>query len=115
MFADAEEKINTELNRLDQALSQMDVTLAANLATRRRKIIYHIGALRKKYQLRRAEMDETIGRRIHSAFTALLPHGNLQERTINVTSFIDRYGPNFIDIVYDAIDLDDHGHRFLYL
>ncbi len=115
LFADAEEKINTELDRLDQALSQMDVTLAANLATRRRKIIYHIGALRRKYQFRRMEMDETIGRRIRSAFTALLPHGHLQERTLNVMSFLDRFGPSFIDKVYDSIDLDDKGHRIVYL
>ncbi len=115
LFAEAEEKINTELNRLDQALSQMDVTLAENLATRRRKIIYHIGALRKKYQFRRAEMDETIGRRIRTAFTSLLPDGHLQERTLNVTSFLNRFGPNFIDMVYDSINLDDKGHRVIYL
>ncbi len=115
LFAEVEEKINTELNRLDQALSRMDPTLAANLATRRRKIIYHIGALRKKYQFRRTEKDETIDRRIRSAFTALLPNGQLQERALNVTSFLDRFGPSFIDMVYDSIDLDDKGHRIVYL
>ncbi len=115
IFAEVEANISTELNRLDQALSQVDVTLAANLATRRRKIVYHIGALQRKYQLRRAEKDETIGRRIGSAFTSLLPKGHLQERTLNITSFLDRFGPNFIDMTYDSIDLDDKGHRVVYL
>lgn len=115
LFAEVEEKINTELNRLDQALSHMDVTLAANLATRRQKIIYHIGALRKKYHFRRAEMDETIGRRMHAAFVALLPQGHLQERKLNVTPFLNRFGPSFIDTVYASIDLDDKGHRIVYL
>ena len=115
LFADVEERMNTELNRLDQALSQMDVTLAANLATRRRKIIYHIGAMRRKYHLRRAETDDTINRRVKAAITALLPNGGLQERTLNVISFLDRYGPNFIDMVFDAVDLDDKGHRVVYL
>ena len=32
LFPDAEEKINLELNRLDQQLSRLDPTLAANLA-----------------------------------------------------------------------------------
>ncbi len=115
MFADVEEKINTELNRLDQALSQMDVTLAANLATRRRKILYHIAALRKKYHLRRAETDETINRRLKSLFTTLVPQGHLQERTLNVVSLLDRFGPGFLDRVYASIDLDDKGHRVIYL
>lgn len=115
IFAEAEERIDSELNRLDQALANMDVTLAANLATRRRKINYHIAALRKKYQFRRAEQDIDIGRRITAAFTDLYPLGHLQERTLNVISFLDRLGPAFIDTVYGAIDLDDTGHRVIYL
>lgn len=115
LFADVEEKIDIELNRLDQALSEIDVTLAANLATRRRKILYHVAALRKKYHLRRAETDATINRRLNSLFTTLLPHGGLQERTLNATSFLDRFGDGFIDWIYDSIDLDDKGHRIVYL
>ena len=115
LFADVEERINTELNRLDQALSQMDITLAASLATRRRKIIYHIGAMRRKYHFRKAETDEIINRRVKAAITSLLPNGGPQERTLNVISFLDRYGPNFIDMVFDAVDLDDKGHRVVYL
>ncbi|NOT46363.1 MAG: bacillithiol biosynthesis cysteine-adding enzyme BshC [Acidobacteria bacterium] len=115
LFGEAEENINAELLRLDQALSDIDITLAANLATRRRKIVYHIGALRKKYQLRRAEKDEIIGRRVRAAFTALLPNGHLQERTLNIISYLDRLGTGFVDTVYDSIDLDDKGHRLIYL
>jgi hypothetical protein len=44
-----------------------------------------------------------------------LPHGSLQERTINVSYFIDRHGTHFIDWIYSAIDLDDKGHRVIYL
>lgn len=115
LFAESEEKINMELHRLDEALSRMDVTLAANLATRRRKILYHIAAMRKKYHGRRAETDETINRRLKSAFETLLPHGHLQERTLNVVSFLDRFGPAFIDWIYESIDLEDKGHRIVYL
>lgn len=115
LFADVEEKINTELHRLDQALSGVDVTLAANLATRWRKILYHIAAMRDKYHRRRAENDSTVNRRMSSLFTALLPYGGLQERTLNVVSLLDRFGPNFIDWVYDSIDFEDKGHRVIYL
>ena len=114
-FAEAEEKINTELNRLDQILSELDPTLANNLATRRRKIIYHIGALRKKFYYSQARKDEVVHRRIETLFTALLPNKHLQERAVNVTAFLNLYGPYFIDWVYDAIDLDDRGHRLIYL
>lgn len=115
VFADAEEKINTELDRLDQQLSSIDTTLAESLAKRRRKIIYHISALRNKFRRASVEKDETINRRIKSLFTTLLPNGALQERTLNFVQFADHYGVNFLDWVFDSIDLDDKGHRVLYL
>ena len=115
LFADAEENINLELNRLDQELSRIDPTLAANLATRRRKILYHIAALQKKFRRVQVERDETVNRQLRLLLAELLPHGQLQERRLNIGSFTARYGPTFIDTVYDSIDLDDRGHRILYL
>ena len=115
IFAEAEEKINIELNRLDQNLSQIEPTLAENLAKRRKKIIYHIGTMRHKFHHAQVRKDATIQRQIETMFAALLPHKHLQERTLNITYFLNRYGLNFVDWIYDAIDLDDKAHRIIYL
>ncbi len=115
VFAEAEEKINTEINRLDQHLARLDRTVAESLATRRRKILFHIAALRKKAYFARIRKDETINRQIESAFTAVLPRMQLQERTLNVGTFLNRYGMYFIDWLYNALDLDDKEHRIIYL
>ncbi|MCU1290868.1 MAG: putative cysteine ligase BshC [Acidobacteria bacterium] len=115
LFTEAETKINSELDRLDRNLSAFDPTLAENLATRRRKIIYHINALRHKFHHAEIRNDETANRQLANALTALLPHKHLQERTVNVTNYLNRYGLYFIDWIYEAIDLDDKGHRIIYL
>jgi bacillithiol synthase len=113
LFADAEERINTELNRLDQRISSLDPTVATNLATRRRKIIYHIGALKKKTLLATIRKDETSHRQINELFDILLPNGALQERSLNVLYFLTKYGPQFIDWVYSATDVNNTTHRVL--
>ncbi|MDM7922970.1 MAG: bacillithiol biosynthesis cysteine-adding enzyme BshC [Pyrinomonadaceae bacterium] len=115
LIAQVEEKINIELNRLDQKLSQIDPTLADNLATRRRKIIYHIGAIRNKFHHSQYRRDTTFRRQIESLFSSLLPHHHLQERSLNVSYFLNRYGTGFIDWLYNSVDLDDKGHRIAYL
>ncbi len=115
LFANAEEEVNIELDRLDLELSRIDPTLAANLATRRRKILYHISALRKKFHGVQIERDEVVNRQLKSLFASLWPGGQLQERSVNVESFTARYGPYFIDWIYDSIDLGERGHRLLYL
>lgn len=115
IFAEVEETVNAQLNRLDQRLSGIDPTLAKNLATRRRKIIYHIGAMRNKTLLAEARKHEVLGERLDDLFTALLPDGQLQERVLNVYSFIAKHGNSFIDWLYGAVDLDDKQHRILNL
>ena len=115
LFADVEEKINSQLRRLDEALSAFDGTLAAGFANRRRKIIYHIAATRSRYERERLRKDEVAERRLRSLFTELVPNGHLQERTLNITQFLDRYGPYFIDWVYQSIDLSDDRHRIIHL
>jgi bacillithiol synthase len=114
LFAKVEEDINIELNRLDQALAQYDVSLVENLAKRRRKILYHIGALRHKFHRAQVRKDEVIQHQIENLFDALLPNRHLQERSLNVTYFINRYGPQFIGWMYSAVDLDDKAHRLIY-
>lgn len=115
LFADVEENINAELHKLDTELSEIDPTLAANLATRRRKILYHIAALQQKFHRVQSERDETVNRQLRSAFTELMPLCGLQERTIGITTYLNRHGYYFIDWLYDSIDLDDNGHRIIYL
>ncbi len=115
IFAEAEEKINTELNRLDRNLSQIEPTLADSLANRRRKIIYHIANIRTKFHHAQIKKDEVIHRQIETAFASLIPNKALQERSLNVNSLINRYGIYLIDWIYEAIDLDDKGHRIIYL
>src|SRR5690606_22695396 len=99
----------------DRRFSEIDVTLAANLATRRRKIIYHIATLRDKFRRSAANGDEVTRRRLDSIFAGLVPNGGLQGRTLNVSGFTARYGPYFIDWLRDSIDPDERSHRIIKL
>jgi len=113
-FADVEEKINAQLSRLDRELTEIDPTLADNLATRRRKIAYHIAALRDKARRVELNKDKEIRRRIEALFESLVPNGGLQERTLNIAYFLNQYGTKFVDWMYRATDLDDSSHRVIY-
>lgn len=115
LFTDVEAQINNELARLDEQLSSSDPTLAANLETRRRKIIYHIETLRKKALMSEVNKDTTMRRQIDDLFDLLMPNGALQERTLNVFGFVNRHGLGIIDVLYDSVDLNDKGHRIIYL
>jgi len=115
VFDEVKEIINTQLNRLDKSLIKSEPTLSANLANRRKKILWHTGALRKKYHRAEIQKNEIVGRRIENLFTAILPHNALQERTLNLATFLNLYGANFVDWIYDAVETDEKEHQILYL
>jgi bacillithiol biosynthesis cysteine-adding enzyme BshC len=115
VFDQVEEKINQGLSQLEQSLFEIDRTLGENSIRRRQKILYHIEAMRKKFHKAQVQKDETVKRRIETAFVSLMPHKHLQERTLNITTILNKYGVFAIDWIYDSIDLEDKGHRIIYL
>ena len=115
VFVEAEEIINTQLNRLDRNLTQVEPTLAKSLARRRPKILYHLAALRNKFYHAEIRKNETVKRQIETASASIFPHKNLQERTINVTSLLARHGDNLVHWIWQAVDVDSTEHQIIYL
>ena len=115
VFAKVESNIEAELNLLSANLTENEPTLAANLENRKKKILWHLGALRNKYHRAELLKNEVVENRLENLFTALLPHHALQERTLNAVTFLNLYGTNFIEWIYQAIDSEERKHQILHL
>ncbi len=106
---------NTELDGLQEQLRKVDPTLAEALETGRRKINYQIDGLRTRFNRAQVTRDEAVHRQIQHAFDLLYPQKTLQERRVNIMSFMARHGRYFVDWIFDAIDLDSKEHEIVYL
>jgi len=114
-FDEVSTAISSELDRLRNALNSVDPTLAASLDNRRKKIEYHLSNLRGKFIRSRASQDEMAHARILAAQSILYPNKNLQEREINVFSFIARDGFGVLDQIYESIDVGAGLHQLIHL
>ncbi|MBC7797128.1 MAG: bacillithiol biosynthesis BshC, partial [Pyrinomonadaceae bacterium] len=114
-FDQTEKLINIQLKVLKDDLSQIDPTLAVALANRTRKINYHINAIRAKFHRSELRRNEVLQRQLNTAFATLYPHNGLQERTLNVTSFLARYGLSFMKWLFQSIDADTREHQIFSL
>lgn len=106
---------DNELDTLQEQLGRVDPTLAEALEKGRRKINYQIDGLRTRFNRAQVARDEAVTRQLAHAFDLLYPRKTLQERQINVTSFLARHGRYFVDWVFDAIDLGSTEHQIVYL
>src|SRR5207244_10827796 len=94
---------NEELDRLQEELRRVDPTLAEALEKGRRKINYQIDGLRTRFNRANVARDEAVHRQIEHALDLLYPEKTLQERRLNITSFLAQHGHYFLDWIFDAI------------
>ena len=106
---------NHELDTLQEQLRRVDPTLAEALEKGRRKINYQIDGLRTRFNRAQVARDEAVHRQLEHAFDLLYPEKTLQERQVNITSFIARHGQYFVDWIFDAIELESNHHHIVYL
>jgi len=115
LFANTEENVNHELDRLRQDLESIDPTLAGALETGRKKINYQLEGLRTRFVRAQMERDEAVHRQLQRAFDQLYPNKDLQERHINITSLLARHGTYVIEWIFNAINLGSSDHEVVYL
>ncbi len=53
--------------------------------------------------------------RIYRLWHALYPNRNFQERSLNITYFLSRYGRGFVDFLYEKMDSEQKAHQMVNL
>lgn len=114
-FEETEKIINQQLDRLSEALTLADKSLAEALKGGRDKVLYQVQNLRTRFINNRGKQDETTSQQIDKLFSALYPNKNLQEREINIAYFLSRYGYQLIDRLYEEIEIGFNNHKLIYL
>lgn len=104
---------STALEALRGDLDQFDVTLAAALATNRRKIEYQVGKIARKTATQIMARDEQATRDARSLNGLVFPEKHLQERFYSIVPFIAKFGPGLVDELYTAVRIDCPDHQFV--
>ena len=113
LFDSVRDRLTAELESLRPALNAMDPTLAGALDNSRQKVLHQVEALRTKFVNAEARRNETLDRHLDSIGNSLFPEKKLQERVINITSFLARYGLGFIKQLEGRLSLDSREHQVI--
>ena len=112
-FDETEQVFEAQLEKLQATLQKVDPSLAAALKGGRASILSNIQRLRATYVKNVSQRDEAVRHQIERAFAVLYPNKGLQEREINVSYFLARYGYELLDHIYDEVTLEETGHQVL--
>lgn len=115
LFDETEKLFEEQLEKLRASLVAVDPTLAEALKGGREKVFYQLHHLRTRFINNRTKRDETSVQQIERLFAILYPNKGLQEREINFSYFLARYGYELIDRLYEAVTPENRDHQLIYL
>src|SRR6266446_6171735 len=115
LFDEVRDRVTAQLESLRPVLNAVDPTLAGALDTSRQKVMHQVEALRTRFVNAEARRNETLERHLDAVANSLYPEKKLQERVINVTSFLVRYGLDFAARLEQELSLDSKEHQVIEL
>ncbi|MBI5787515.1 MAG: bacillithiol biosynthesis cysteine-adding enzyme BshC [Candidatus Schekmanbacteria bacterium] len=102
----------TPLQRLRQDLEQENLPTAP-LDLGLGKIDWQLNQIEEKVVQQYQKNNQLLRQRINRAQNSLFPQGNYQERTLNFFYFYNKYGPELLPALVDALPEDSRPHYFL--
>lgn len=115
IFDETEKVFEEQLEKLRASLVSVDPTLGDALKGGREKVMYQLSNLRTRFVHNRSKRDETTGQQLERLFAVLYPNKGLQEREINFSYFLARYGYDLVDRLYEEVELGNNDHKLVYL
>jgi bacillithiol synthase len=103
------------LEELKPELALVDRTLESATETVRRKLLFRVQSLRRKFLNSELRTNSPLGNEIRSLLNDSYPHENLQEREHGIHYLLSRHGPSLLDILYDRLEPESFTHKIFTL
>jgi len=113
LFTEADRAVGDALNELRFGLKEIDPTLQGPLDGLRTKFDGNLRQLREKSMAAQQRRHESAMRQIERASGSLLPASLLQERTLSILYYMNKYGPELIRWLKAEVDIHGFKHQLL--
>jgi uncharacterized protein YllA (UPF0747 family) len=115
LFHKVKAAVADSVESLRPTLNTVDPTLLGALDTARQKIVYQVETLETRFINAEAKRNEILEKQLDLMGQSLFPEKKLQERCLNITSLVARYGVRFVKQLEEQLSLDSTQHQLIEL
>ena len=108
-------ELRQKVEGMGKEILKIQPGLKPNLEFTIGKIDYEFNKFKEKFFQAYKKQFKEIKEDLYAAKDRLYPQNTFQERILNLTHFLNRYGFDFVDYLYQNLDLDSVDHRVLEL
>jgi uncharacterized protein YllA (UPF0747 family) len=112
-FADAKKSIEAAIESLRHPVNAVDPTLSGAIDTAKQKMLYQVEGLETKFVNAETRRNEVMDRQLDLLVNSLFPEKKLQERQLNVSTWLARYGFGFLKRLEELVSLDSTQHQII--
>lgn len=109
------EEIVKRVLEIEDYLTGLDEGVKKTVQKSKGKVEYELKSLRDKIVKAYKKQSNTLVDSVERSANFLFPESSLQERHLNVLTFLNKYGFDFVDQVSKHLKLDAYDHQVLYL
>ncbi len=110
-----ENQIQVLIKNLKEPLIKMDPTLSGSLEKTEKNMVTSLVKLRNKIDLSVKRKKEIEIGQLNKIILNLFPNKEYQERIVNSYYYLIKYGPDFIDHIYDSVNIGDWDHKLIFI
>lgn len=115
MFEEAMRTLHEAINTLKPAVEQVDRTLARSAEATRAALVKEMEELRHRVVRAEKRNQDEVHAQLEKARANLFPQGVMQERIVSVLYFLNKYSPDLLDELREALALDTTAHQVVEL
>jgi len=114
-FQDATTEMHKALNALKPDVEAVDGSLGAAAEATRAALVEEMNDLKQKVVRAEKRQQDEVRAQLQKAHANLRPSGALQERTINVLYYLNKYSLDLLDDLRQTLDTDTAAHQVVAL
>jgi uncharacterized protein YllA (UPF0747 family) len=107
------ENVNKEFDQFSNTSLQFDPSLKEFAKQVKGKVEFSMKTFEEKLFSSHKKKSKDVRERIYRLNNALFLNHAPQERSLNITYFLARYGVSFIDFIYQNLELDQPAHQVI--
>jgi len=115
LFSQAENQIEITFDSLKENLFEFDKTMSDASSKYKQKVSQYLVEFKSKAVEAQKRKHETTLRQIDKILNTLYPNSNLQEREINFVYFMNKYGEEIMNQIFDELMINKFEHQIINL
>jgi bacillithiol biosynthesis cysteine-adding enzyme BshC len=115
IFQEATTRMHKALNDLKPEVEEVDQTLSSSTEATRAAIIEEMNDLKQRTVRAEKRHRDDVRAQLEKAQMNLRPQGTLQERTVNVLYYLNKYSPDLLSDLRAALSTDTSAHQIVEL